>query len=147
MASALRFGDDAGVRARVERLQEDLKPTADLFLRSVHATAEEVLGRPVAELSPALTDLEVKASGMVPRRCVVGPLTLEPLLLRANGPFRWTPSWSAPHNDYLIWADGKRSVLDIYRCAQLESGTNGDSLQEIVDYFEFLAKHGYVEML
>ena len=132
--------------AKVERLKGDLKAMADATLESVRASAEEVLGEPVGEIAPELTELQARASAMVPRRCVIGPLTLEPLLLRVEGPFRWEPSWSAPHNDYLIWADGERSVLDIFRCRHLESGMKDENLKETVDYFEFLAEYGYVAM-
>ena len=91
-------------------------------------------------------ELESRAKRMVPRRKVVGPLTLEPLLLTCEGPFRWEASWCAPHNDYLLWADGERSLLEIFRCTRLESGRRGADLGEIVAYFEFLAEHGYVEI-
>jgi hypothetical protein len=37
-------------------------------------------------------------------------------------------------------------VLEIWRCARLESRGTGVDLQEIVDYFEFLAEQGYVEI-
>ena len=56
------------------------------------------------------------------------------------------PWWSAPHNDHVIWADGERSLLEIWWCARLESGGRGADLQEILDYFEFLAEHGYLEV-
>jgi len=147
VASALRFSQDASVTAKVERLRGDLQAAADAALQGVRAAAEETKGGPVKVATPELSDLQVRASKMVPKRCVVGPLTLETLPLRAKGPFRWEPSWSAPHNDYVIWADGKRSLLEIFRCRHLESGRKDANLQEIVDYFEFLAEHGYVEMI
>ena len=146
VASVLRFAQDAAVMAKVERLKGDLRTAADVALEGVRAAAEDMAGGPVEMLTPELSELEVRASQMVPKRCVVGPLTLEPLPLRAQGPFRWEPWWAAPHNDYLVWADGQRTLLEIFRCTHLESGSKGGELQEIVDYFEFLAEHGYVEM-
>ena len=89
-------------------------------------------------------EIEEKAARLVPQRLVTGPLTLEPLAQRVEGPFRWPPFWSAPHNDQLIWADGERSVLEIWRCARQAAGEDGVDLEEIVAYFEFLAAHGYV---
>jgi hypothetical protein len=150
VASALRFGDDARVRAKVERLKGDLEAAAAAALQRVQAAAAETAGRAVEVARPELGELEARASRMVPRRCVAGPLTLEPLLLQAEGPLpwqqRWPPWWAAPHNDALLWADGKRSVLEIWRCTQWESGRRGADLAEIVDYFAFLAAHGYVEI-
>jgi len=146
VASALRFAEDAGVMAKVERLKRDLRAATAAALEGVRDAAKEVAGGPGEAVAPELSELQVRASGMIPKRQVVGPLTLEPLLLRAEGPLRWEPWWSAPHNDYLLWADGERSVLEIFRCTSLESGRKGGDLREIVDYFDFLAEHGYVEM-
>ena len=146
VASALRFADDTGVAAKVDRLKDGLKTAAEAAVAGVRAAAEDLAGGPVAIAEPEADDLQRRASQMAPERLVPGPLTLEPLTLRAPGPFRWAPWWAAPHNDHVIWADGTRSVLEICRCARLESGGRGADLQEIVDYFEFLAAHGYVRM-
>jgi len=145
VASALRFGSDEGMSAKVERLQASIESTADAALRDVRATVEEWTGETTVPGDLPLDPVESRAATLVPRRCVVGPLTLEPLLLRAEGPFRWAPNWSAPHNGFLIWADGRRSVLEIWRRSRLESGNRRADLEEIVDYFEFLADHGYLE--
>jgi hypothetical protein len=146
VASVLRLANDAGVVAKVERLQWALKAAADAELSHVLDAAEECAGARLAPHDLALGELASRADAMIPRRCVAGPLTLEPLLLRAEGTLRWSPGWSAPHNDHLVWADGRRSVLEIWRCAHLESGGRPAELQEIVDYFGFLAEHGYVDM-
>jgi hypothetical protein len=154
VASALRFAQGDDVKRKIERLKRDLSKTADAALGSIRAAAEEMTGGTVETAAPVgaynntpvQSELEVRASEMVPKRCVIGPLTLEPLMLKAEGPFRWEPSWAAPHNDYLLWVDGKRSVLEIFRYTNLESGRKGGNLQEILDYFEFLEGHGYVEM-
>jgi hypothetical protein len=146
VASARRFASDAGMAAKVDRLRRDLHAAADTALDGVRAAAEEVTGERIETVASEMTDLEVVASQIIPKRRIVGPLTLEPLMLKAKGPFRWQPSWAAPHNDVLTWIDGQRSVLDIYRCACLESGKRGADLQEIVDYINFLAEHGYVEL-
>ena len=104
-----------------------------------------MFNKAAAIMARELVQIEAKAARLVPHRLVTGPLTLEPLAQRVEGPFRWSPFWSAPHNDQLIWADGERSVLEIWRCARQEAGGNGVDLEEIVEYFEFLAAHGYVE--
>jgi len=144
--SALRFAKNDGMAAKVKRLREELVTAADTAVMSVKAAAEEMAGGSLETTIPELSELEIKAFSMVPKRCITGPLTLEPLMLKTNGPFRWEPSWSAPYNDYLLWADGERSILDIFRCVHLEFGRKGGNLQEIVDYFRFLKEHGYVEM-
>jgi hypothetical protein len=144
VASALRFGRDEKVVSKVKRLQEGLGRSVVDALFDLAETAVERVGELQKREEPAPGEIEKKAEGMVPKRSVVGPLTLEPLLLKEEGPFRWAPSWCAPHNDVLIWADGKRSILEICKCAHLESGRRID-LEEIVEFFEFLAEKGYVE--
>ncbi len=146
VSSALRFADDASLAEKVERLRGTLRSAADAELNHILDAAEEHAGTRISPEKAELSELEARADRMIPRRCLVGPLTLEPLLLRAKGPFRWSPGWAAPHNDHFIWADGKRSVLDIWRCVRLESGRRGADLQEILDYFEFLGEQGYVEI-
>jgi hypothetical protein len=146
VSSANLSADDNGVAAKVERLKGTLRSVADAELNHILDAAEEHAGLRISPEVLELSGLEARAASIIPVRCVVGPLTLEPLLLREEGPFRWSPGWSAPHNDHLIWADGERSVLEIWRCARLESGRKGTDLQEIVDYFEFLGEQGYVEI-
>ena len=146
VSSALRFADDASVTKKVERLKDTLESVADAELSHILDAAEDQAGARISPEELVVSELEARAARMVPKRCMVGPLTLEPLLLREEGPFRWSPGWSAPHNDHLIWADGKRSVLEIWRCARLESGGRDADLQEIVGYFEFLGERGYVEI-
>lgn len=145
VGSALRFSDDRGTATKVRRLQASIERSTGDALQDVRAAVEELIGEPLVLGEAPVGAVEKKAAGLVPRRCVAGPLTLEPLLLKAEGPYRWSPSWCAPHNDCLIWADGERSVLEIWRRARLESDHRGADLQEILEYFEFLAQHGYVE--
>lgn len=144
VASALRFGRDEKVVKKVKRLQEGLGRAVVDALFDLAETAVERVGELQKQEEPVLGEVEKKAEGLVPKRNAVGPLTLEPLLLKEEGPFRWAPSWCAPHNDVLIWADGKRSILEICKCAHLESGRRID-LEEIVEFFEFLVEKGYVE--
>lgn len=145
VASALRFAADAGVASRVDRLQTTLRRDADTALEDLRRamapqTAGMGIGAPTGSSEP-----ERRAARLVPRRRVPGPLTLEPLALRQPGDWRWSPGWSAPHNDYLIWADGARSLLEIWKSANQESGRRLTDLPTIVEYFEFLVEHGYAE--
>lgn len=138
--SAIRFGGSEALGATVAGWQEDLRREAQAAIRRL----------PPAEPAPPPGETERRASARVPTRLVTGPLTLEPLMQRFEGPYRWSPGWAAPYNDYLIWADGKRSVLEIWRCARREAPEEtrerGPALEEILDYFEFLSVHGYVRM-
>jgi len=143
--SVLGFGRDRRLVAKVERLQETVKRAAETAAQQVQAAAEERTGEHLARREAPMGEVEKRAAEMVPERAVVGPLTLEPLVLRAEGPFRWAPSWAAPHNDFLIWADGERSVLEIWKRGCLESGRREVDLREILEYFEFLARHRYVD--
>jgi hypothetical protein len=144
VSSALRFGRNDMTESKVKRLQEGLGRAVVDALFDLTATAEERVGDDLSPEAAPMTEIEKKAAGLVPLRLVPGPLTLEPLLLREDGPFAWTPSWAAPHNDVLIWADGERSILEICHSARLDSGKEID-LEEIVAFFEFLVFRGYVK--
>ncbi len=90
------------------------------------------------------TKLELKAASMIPERLKPGPLTLETLPEEARFKERWKPSWQAYFNVNLYWADGKRSVLEIYRWSRHETGRV--KLEDLIDYLEFLEKYGYVRL-
>ena len=137
--SALSFARDERLERTVVRLQDSIRGAAEAGLRDIRDTAGELGVEAQAAEGPA-AELVEKASRLVPERKVVGPLTLEPLALREKGPFRWSPGWCAPHHNYLLWADGRRSLLEIW-----ENADRGADLREIVEYFEFLAERGYVE--
>jgi len=141
VASSSRFGEAGG--AKVDRLKAELADAAASAISSVKSAASES-GDVVKIADDHRNDLQERAARITPRRLVVGPLTLEPLLLKSSGPFRYDPHWCAPYDDFLMWADGDRSILEIYRCAQLEAGRTAGDLAILVDYFEFLAEHDYV---
>ena len=91
-----------------------------------------------------LTELEKRASTMVPERLIPGPLTLETMPDEAKRKERWKPGWEAYFNINLYWADGKRSLLDVYRSSIMETGPV--KLEDLIDYVEFLERYGYIRL-
>lgn len=146
VASALRFGRSDGLAAKVARLERGLGEVAERALADVREAARDLVG--CAERASSATDTPATetAARLIPKRLVPGPLTLEPLLLRTDEPLPWAPSWSAPHNDVLIWADGQRSIAEIVRCARFESPGRPIDPEEMISYFQFLAANGYVAL-
>ena len=57
---------------------------------------------------------------------------------------RWKPGWEAYFNVNLYWADGKRSLLDVYRSSIMETGPA--KLEDLIDYVEFLERYGYIKL-
>ncbi|MBI2195157.1 MAG: hypothetical protein HYU36_24520 [Planctomycetes bacterium] len=99
--------------------------------------------RPGKAGHPPLTALERRADSWIPSRRVFGPITLRllpPRLRRAGAGFQtaYSPKWNAP----LFWADGRRTVLEIYRNLVIERP--GYNLEEIIGFFHFLRKAGFV---
>ncbi|MDH5686671.1 MAG: DUF4910 domain-containing protein [Candidatus Bathyarchaeota archaeon] len=91
-----------------------------------------------------LTELEEKASTMIPQRLIPGPLTVETMPDEAKRKERWKPGWEAYFNVNLYWADGKRSLLEIYRSSTMETGPA--KLEDLIDYVEFLERYGYIKL-
>lgn len=134
-------GDDESLDLR--RLEREIEEASH---RAYHRVTGAISGACEADLLevpiPELSAIERKAASIIPERLKLGVLTLETLPPREEGEYRWKPGWIAPHNLRLFWADGQRSLLEIHRLSSQESGPI--DLGELVDYFEFLADHGYV---
>jgi len=96
--------------------------------------------------------LEKEASGMVPRRLFRGPFSTRPWIRKLSPEDRdelWR--FGQEHKDVnrtigtlaMYWADGERSLLEVSRLVELESG--GTNLEYLVGHFRFLEKMGLVE--
>jgi hypothetical protein len=90
------------------------------------------------------SELEAKASRMIPERLVFGSLTLESLPPEARARCKWAPAYYAYLNLPLFWSDGKRTLLDIVRLVEYETGRA--NLKDLVRYFEFLDEFGYIRL-
>ena len=93
-------------------------------------------------LESKLSGEEEIASGIVPERLIVGTLTFKDLPEDLRRECRWEPAYSSSLNIPLFWIDGRRSLLEIHRHVVNEVGKF--DLKELIRYFRFLEKAGYV---
>ena len=90
------------------------------------------------------SELEIKMSKMISERLVFGSLTLESLPPEVKKKCRWKPAYNPTLNLPLFWSDRKRTLLDIAKSVECETGRV--SMEDLVGYFEFLAKFGYIKL-
>jgi aminopeptidase-like protein len=94
-------------------------------------------------LDKVTNKIERTAQNMIPKRLVMGlPRHVARAPLNDRRP-RVTGAAFA-----LAWTDGKRNLLEIIRFAELDMQTtfNQSQMKDLVDYFEYLAKYGYLEI-
>lgn len=102
-----------------------------------------VKGAPRKRRGPKPTALEERAMALVPERLVPGILTLETLPASVRYTNAWGPGYQvliAP----IMWVDGKRSIYEIARLVEQETGRA--DLRDLLKCFRFLAQHGYVRL-
>jgi len=138
-----------GVRAHVRALQNDLRRAG----RAEAVALARRAGKP--KHRPGEPGLDSTLSAIRPRRLVRGPLTLDRVPLAERGG-RPDPRWSSALFSVLGWCDGKRSLAEACHLAgrelRREHTLTSDELAKQIDpngggmleYFEFLRKHGYV---
>lgn len=87
--------------------------------------------------------IERLAQNMIPERSVIG---LPRCVSRA--PFTDRRPRVTGAAFALAWTDGKRNLLEIIKFAELDTETkfNESQIKDMVDYFEYLAKYGYINI-
>jgi hypothetical protein len=103
--------------------------------------AELGLPRPVQPIEAPDT-MSPEAKQLVVKRKRFGPVTLDDLPVEQREGYPGFGDNPAPLT-LLSWCDGKRTVAEVARLVQLEQGP---LKFDFVGYFQFLAKHGYVEL-
>jgi len=89
---------------------------------------------------------EEEAARLVPRRLTFGPVTFEGLADDLKDECQWGAIYYAEASA-LFFADGRRSVRDIYDLAGQEGRIGKVTLERMVAYFTFLEKLGHVEFV
>ena len=136
-----------GFNEMIEESKSRLKGYVDESLESLRVMVDRLLEMrglklPVRKIE--LTELEKTAAKIIPRRLVIGTLTFQDLPEELRAECKWSPAYSTDLNAPLFWIDGKRSLLEIYRLSKMETGRF--SLEELMEYFRFLEKAGYVKL-
>jgi hypothetical protein len=88
-----------------------------------------------------------RAAQQVPVRnpAIFGTLALDsiPVDQWAEGGVTTSPRWGGPRTLAFWWADGERTIAEIQERVAVETPLEG---VDLVQWFRFLAKHGYVEL-
>jgi len=139
----------AQARPFVRALQRDVA-------RAGRSEAAALARRTPGARTPATREAEDELGAIRPQRLVIGPVTLDrvPPDQREGKP---SPRWSGVLFAVLNWCDGKRSLAQACELAarELRRGRTetadelarriDPSAPSMLDYFEFLRRHGYVE--
>jgi hypothetical protein len=133
--SVRRLSDRTGPAEQLARQYEE-------FLDAECRIADCLSGSQAAEDSPGN-----EATQLIPARnnAIFGTLALDtiPVDQWAEGDVTASPRWGGPRTLSLWWADGKRSIAEIQERVVAETPLGDVNL---VKWFRFLAKHGYVEL-
>jgi hypothetical protein len=146
--STLRLGTSAShekLNASLAPLEESLQRFAaeqsSRLATAVNQRAAAVGATvPVKPLAPVeLTE----ASHLIVKRKRPGTITLDelPVAQREGQP---DASWNGTLIEALNWCDGKRTVADVIRLTTLERGS---TRVDLVSWFRFLARHGYLDLV
>lgn len=144
---------DAEDRSEMERyvgdLAEEITASGETMRRSaertVHTWTQRVGGVFLRqERDRPRTPDEEEADRIVPVRTVFGSLTFFPLPAERCGRSRWDPYYHYALNCPLFWADGERSLLEIYRLVEKELGKA--DLRDLLEYVRFLVDRGYMKL-
>ncbi len=106
-------------------------------------------GIKVVSRKAVVSDWEKEAAKLVPKRKVVGTLTLEGIhhteWAEVTGSPRWWSANSVAAASW-FWCDGKRDLTEIKRLVEMESGQPVGKF-DLIKYYRFLEKHGFVEFV
>jgi len=88
-----------------------------------------------------------EAVRLIPTRknAIIGTVSLDPIPVEqwAEAGVTASPRWGGPRTLALWWADGKRTIAEIEERVAAETALGN---VDLVQWFQFLAKHGYVEL-
>jgi hypothetical protein len=153
----LLYWEAARVDYNLMRETKAVKQAADLpegltglasFAGSEKERIEAAVQQRAAELhlqkiQPSLPEANPEAEKIIVRRKRMGTLTMDdiPVDQREGYP---TSSFWGPTTAALYWCDGKRSLAEVIKLTELETG---QSTFDWVGYFKFLQRHGYVDFV
>lgn len=143
LRNLVRTGSADALDSAVHDADNTLAEVTSGAIKTLQSSLEQAAGRPIAPASPRPTAMEAKAMRLVPERLIPGILTLETLPEDVRYTARWLPGYQVLTTP-ILWVDGQRSIYDIARLVEQETGTA--DVQDLVECFLFLEKHGYVKL-
>jgi len=133
------------VARRITPVQENLRrfgrEQADRLRRAVDQRAA-TLGVTRVDPSPPPDPRMAAAARMTVKRKRFGTLPLDdlPVVQWEGYPYA---SWDLVPVTALYWCDGRRNLAEVIRLTRMEQDVSGF---DFLGYFQFLARHGYVEL-
>ncbi len=129
------------------RKQQHITEATQRALYSLRRIDPQLPHEKPAEAVPPMPDYAAQVGPRIPVRLVPGCLTLNAHPELKNPRFR--PSWNAPLNVPLFWADGERNLWQIAYQTACELGECTDEqirnqFEMLTDYFDFLSELGYM---
>jgi aminopeptidase YwaD len=135
LARLARLETLTGLRCAAQRRRLRTVARAQIAATPAAVPPPERLPRPLAQ----------RARALVPVRTLAGPLTLQHIPPASRGRAPFDPTWSPQLLLPLFWCDGRRTLLDVYRC-QLHETDRPLSLAKLLEYFDFLEKEKFVRL-
>jgi hypothetical protein len=97
----------------------------------------------VGAIKPTVPPVNAEAAKIVVRRKKMGTITMEDIAPDQREGYQPSAFWG-PTTAALYWCDGKRSLAEVIKLTELETG---QSNFDWVGYFKFLQRHGYVDFV
>ncbi len=92
---------------------------------------------------------EREAASIIPKRIIIGTLTLEGIPVEEWKEISSSPRWWGAKNwasASYFWCDGKRNLNDIKELIELEAGVSVTNF-DLISYYRFLEKYDMVEFV
>jgi hypothetical protein len=118
------------------------------FSAAVQARSSASSLKPVKPVKKS-TPRDLEAASLYPRATKIGPLTLEGIPPEEWQGIAGSPKWWSPRNwagASYFWCDGTRNLNEIREAIEMEAGASSAKF-DIVAWYRFLEKHGYVEFV
>ena len=143
--SVERLTDAESLKEHVERLEKRLRHTAEEAQKGFEEALRRcaaLKGMTVERIEEQEGAWEQEAVRIVPvRNDIIGTVALDDVPYEQWGVVDRSPRWWGPETAAWWWADGRRSVREIRDLVLQEF----EELPiDLLDYFRFLEKHGYV---
>ncbi len=151
LVSVLRLSSSGGrerLSAQLDPLLQGIRRFAEEQGQRLRSAADARAGElgtsvPVRPVEPPSSLSQKEAAQWIVKRKRFGPVTLDDLPLDEREGFPGFGGSPAPL-PLLLWCDGTRNLAEAIRLTELE---NGPMNIDLLGYFKFLAKHGYVSLL
>jgi hypothetical protein len=145
----------SGDTGKAQRIAEDYAQKIDAFTDIMIEHFEQQVTAKANEFSAEVSvdetkiEWEKEAEKLIPKRKVVGTLTLEGIHHSEWAEVTRSPRWWSANNvasASWFWCDGKRNLKEIKELVEIESEQPVKNF-DLIAYYRFLEKHDYIEFV